>query len=166
MSILISIFSVEAQPRSGSEAALHLVRRRERYMWNGNNGAFQAYATLRVSGDGLDPHAISSALNLTPSTSGAIESGFGTWCYSTRDFLDNLSPLEAHLSRLLQLLEPRSAALAALRQKFATEVFCHFASQSDLGGFHLSADTLFRLGRLGLDFDVDEYFCCDAPPNA
>ncbi len=135
-------------------------------MWNGDNGAFQAHATLRISGDGLDPDAVSTALDLSPSKSEVAVSGFGTWNYSTRDLLDSLSPLEEHVMHLVQLLESRSAWLTAQRGKFATEVLCYFASQSDLGGFHLSADTLLRLGRLHLDFDVDEYFCCDDTPNA
>ena len=135
-------------------------------MWDGKTGVFKAFATLRIFGDGLQPDAISKALGLTPSKCDVAESAFGTWSYSTRDVLDNLRPLEDHVLHILQLLEPRSAAIIALREKFATQVFCYFGSQSDLGGFHLSADTLARLGRLQLDFDVDEYFCCDAARNA
>ena len=135
-------------------------------MWNGNTGAFKAYATLRVFGDGLQPDDISNALGLTPSKTDVADSGFGTWNYSTRPVLDNLRPLEEHVLHIVKLLEPRSAAIVALRERFATEVFCYFASQSDLGGFHLSADTLSRLGRLQLDFDVDEYFCCVDTSNA
>ncbi len=134
-------------------------------MWDGKNAAFKAHAALRISGDGLKPDAISKTLDLTPSKSGVADSGFGTWSYSTRDLLDNLRPLEEHVLHIVQLLEPRSATVIALRDKFATEVFCYFASQSDLGGFHLSSETLSRLGRLQLDFDVDEYFCCDGSPN-
>jgi hypothetical protein len=130
-------------------------------MWDGKNAAFKAHAALRISGDGLKSDAISKALDLTPSKSGVTDSGFGTWSYSTRDLLDNLRPLEEHVLHIVQLLEPRSAALISLRQKFTTEVFCYFASQSDFGGFHLSSNTLTRLGRLQLDFDVDEYFCCE-----
>jgi len=135
-------------------------------MWDGKTGAFKAFATLRVFGDGLHPDEISNALGLTPSKSDVAESGFGTWSYSTRGVLDNLRPLEDHVLHIVQLLEPRAAAISALRERFATQIFCYFASQSDLGGFRLSADTLSRLGRLQLDFDVDEYFCCDATPNA
>ncbi len=135
-------------------------------MWNGKNGVFQAHATLRIFGDGLLPDAISKALGPTPTKCGVADSGFGTWSYSTRDLLDRLAPLEEHVLHLIQLLEPQSASLLALPEKFTTEVFCYFASQSDLGGFHLSAHTLSRLGRLQLDFDVDEYFCCDDTSDA
>jgi len=135
-------------------------------MWDGKTGAFKAFATLRIFGDGLQPAAISKALGLTASKCDVAESGFGTWSYSTHDVLDNLRPLEDQVLHILQLLEPRSAAIIALREKFATQVFCYFGSQSDLGGFHLSADTLARLARLQLDFDVDGYFCCDATRNA
>ena len=135
-------------------------------MWNGNDGAFKAYATLRISGDGLEPSAVSEALGLSPSKVDVSATGFGTWNYSTRDLLDNLRPLEEHVLHIVQLLEPRSSEVVALTEKFAGDVFCYFASQSDLGGFHLSSDALSRLGRLQLDFDVDEYFCCDEPPNA
>jgi hypothetical protein len=130
-------------------------------MWNGKNAAFKSHAALRISGDGLKPDAISKTLDLTPSKSGVADSGFGSWSYSTRDLLDNLRPLEEHVLHIVELLEPRSAAVIALSEKFATDVFCYFASQSDLGGFHLSSNTLARLGHLHLDFDVDEYFCCE-----
>ena len=132
-------------------------------MWDGKDGTFKTYATLRIFGDGLQPSAVSEALGLAPSKADVADSGFGIWNYSTRDLLDNLRPLEEHVLHIVQLLEPRSAAVIALHEKFATEIFCHFASQSDLGGFHLSAETLSRLGRLQLDFDVDEYFCCEQP---
>ena len=135
-------------------------------MWDGKTGAFKAFATLRIFGDGLQPAAISKALGLTASKCDVAESGFGTWSYSTHGVLDNLRPLEDQVLHILQLLEPRSAAIIALRENFATQVFCYFGSQSDLGGFHLSADTLARLARLQLDFDVDGYFCCDATRNA
>ncbi len=95
-----------------------------------------------------------------PSSSGVAESGFGIWNYSTRDLLDNLLPLVQHILHIIKLAEPRSSVIIDLRQRYRTEVFCHFASQSDLGGFHISSDSLFALGRLGLDFDVDEYFVC------
>ena len=63
-------------------------------MWNGKNGAFKSYATLRVSGDGLKPSTVSEALDLSPSKAEVSPTGFGNWNYSTRDLLDNLRPLE------------------------------------------------------------------------
>jgi hypothetical protein len=117
-------------------------------MWDGKTAAFNAFATLRVFGNGLHPDEISNALGLTPSKADVTESGFGTWSYSTRGVLDNLRPLEDHVLHIVQLLEPRAAAISALRERFATQIFCYFASQSDLGGFRLSADTLSRLGTL------------------
>ena len=143
-----------------------VVRRGERTTWNGNNGAFKAYATLRISRDGLEPSAVLEALGLSPSKADVSATGFGTWNYSTRDLLDNLRPLEEHVLHIVQLLEPRSSAVVALAEKFAADVFCYFASRSDLGGFHLSSETLLRLGRLKLDFDADEYFCCDDSSDA
>jgi hypothetical protein len=135
-------------------------------MWNGKNGAFKAYATLRVSGDGLDPSTVSEALGLSPSKAEVSAAGFGIWSYSTRDQLDNLRPLEEHVLHLVQILEQRSSAVIAVAEKFPADVFCYFASQSDVGGFRLSSDTLSRLARLHLSFDVDEYFCCDDSANA
>ena len=104
-------------------------------MWDGKTGAFKAFATLRIFGDGLQPAAISKALGLTASKCDVAESGFGTWSYSTHDVLDNLRPLEDQVLHILQLLEPRSAAIIALREKFATQVFCYFGSQSDSAVF-------------------------------
>src|SRR5580700_9193200 len=115
-------------------------------MWNGKNRVFKAYASLRIYGDGLCPDETSKLLNLTPSKSGVAESGFGMWSYSTKDLLDNLLPLEQHIVHLIKLVEPRSEMMSNLRQRYRTEVFCYFASQSDLGGFHLSSDTWLRWG--------------------
>ena len=70
-------------------------------MWNGKNGAFKAYARLRIFGDGLEPSAVSDALGLAPSKADVADSGFGIWSYSTRDLLDNLRPLEDHVLPIL-----------------------------------------------------------------
>jgi hypothetical protein len=133
-------------------------------MWNNRNGIFKAYATLRIHGDGLSPETISSQLALEPSKSG-VHNNYGMWSYSSRQHLDTLLPLERHVRFITELLKPRQAALRELQRKCKTDVFCYFSSQSDMGGFSLSPETLRELGELGLTFDVDEYFCAEAETN-
>jgi hypothetical protein len=101
---------------------------------------------------GFCPDEISKLLNLTPSKSGVAESGFGIWNYSTKDLLDNLLPLEQHIVHLIKLVEPRSEMISNLRQRYRMEVFCYFASQSDLGGFHLFSDAFGCAGAIGSGF--------------
>ena len=128
-------------------------------MWNGKNGVFKAHAALCIHGVGLVPEEITTLFHVEP-TQSSTKDGFGAWSYSSRDRVDNLVPLENHLCHLLDVFEPKAQALRSIQTRFATRAFCFFASQSDLGGFKVGAETLSRLGALGLDFDVDEYFCC------
>jgi len=128
-------------------------------MWNNKDGLFKAYASLNVHGQGLDPAQITLLLGIHPNQE-SVSNGFGAWTYSTRDRIDHLLPLEDHIAHLLDVFDPKAAALQQIQKQFSTRVFCYFASQSDLDGFKLRSKTLGRLADLRLDLDVDEYFCC------
>lgn len=128
-------------------------------MWNGKSGVFKAHASVNIYGAGLVPQEVTAALGVEP-TQARVKDGYGSWGYSSRDRVDNLAPLEEHIRHLLGVFEPRVDALLCIRARFAARAFCYFASQSDLGGFKIGSEILSRLGALGLDLDVDEYFCC------
>ena len=127
-------------------------------MWNGKDDVFEAYAGLRIYGQGLSPADISERLSLQPSFTN-IHNGKGMWVYSTKESLDSLLRLEQHILRIVEVLQPRAQALSEIQQRYRTDVICHFASESDAGGYKLSSKTLLALGELGLGISTDEYFC-------
>ena len=76
-------------------------------MWNGKDDVFEAYAGLRIYGQGLSPADISERLTLQPSHTD-IRKGRGMWVYSTKQSLDCLLPLEQHILRIVEVLRPRA----------------------------------------------------------
>jgi len=129
-------------------------------MWNGQNGVFQAHASLSIHGAGLVPEEITALLGVEATRTSTADAR-GAWSFSTRDRIAEIAPLEDHLRHLLDTFEPTAEALRNIQARFSTRAFCYFASQSDLGGFKIGSATLRRLGDLGLDLDVDEYFCAE-----
>jgi hypothetical protein len=127
-------------------------------MWNGKDDVFEAYAALRISGPGLSPAEISERLTLQASHT-CIHNGKGMWVYSTKESLDCLLRLEEHILRIIEVVQPRAQALSEIQQRYKTDVLCHFASESDFGGYKLSSKTLLALGQFGLGINTDEYFC-------
>ena len=127
-------------------------------MWNGKDEVFEAYAGLRIYGPGLSPADISERLTLQPSHTYIHERG-NLWVYSTKQSLDCLLPLEKHILHIVEVLRPCSQMLTEIQQRYRTDVICHFASESDSGGFKLSSKTLLALGQLELGISTDEYFC-------
>lgn len=127
-------------------------------MWNGKDEVFEAYASLRIYGPGLSPDDISERLALQPSHT-HIQKERVIWVYSTKQSLDCLLPLEQHILRIVEVLRPCAQALSEIQQRYKADVLCHFASESDTGGFKLSSKTLLTLGQFGLAISTDEYFC-------
>jgi len=129
-------------------------------MWNGENGKFKCYASLRIRGPGLIPDALTQKLRLEPTQTSA-KLGVGSWVISTKDSLDNLLPLETHIEELLRIIERKAELIKDLQKSATVDVFCFFASESDLGEFAIQPKILLALGQLGLALGVDQYFCCD-----
>jgi|HubBroStandDraft_4_1064222.scaffolds.fasta_scaffold25122_2 hypothetical protein len=129
-------------------------------MWAGKEGVFQSRASLRIYGGGLTPEEVTTALKIQPTRTSVNNENLGMWTYSTKDHVNNLLPLAAHLKHLIDLLSPNRDSLILLQKNFSTDVLCYFASQSDTGGFDLPAAVLADLATLNLGLRTDEYFCC------
>jgi hypothetical protein len=128
-------------------------------MWNGKDGLFKSYVSLRVYGKGLVPQQIGEKLKIQPSRT-STHKGVGAWVYCTKGQIDSMSPLEAHIWSIIKQLKPHRRILASLQRKYETDLLCYFASESDIGGFDLSPAVMAELGRLRLGLRTDEYFCC------
>ncbi len=84
----------------------------------------------------------------------------GVWDKSFWYFQSPLGPdreIADHLRWLLDSLEAKADALAALSEKFRIDFFCGFSSGSGQGGFTLDAVLLSRLARLGVPLVLDLY---------
>jgi hypothetical protein len=76
-------------------------------------------------------------------------------------------PLDAALASLLRQFDGREAALDELRRTFQMHVRCYGSSDSEQGGFWLSAGVIRQLGRLGVEFFCTVYLeNSDSPATA
>jgi len=128
-------------------------------MWNGKDGLFESYVSLRIYGKGLVPQQIGEKLKIQPSRT-STHKDIGAWVYSTKGQIDTLSPLETHIWAIIKKLKSHRRILASLQKKYKTDLLCYFASESDMGGFDLSPAVITELGRLKLGLQTDQYFCC------
>ena len=128
-------------------------------MWNGKDGLFESYVSLRIYGKGLVPQQIGEKLKIQPSRM-STHKDIGAWVYPTKGQIDTLSPLETHIWSIIKKLKSHRRILASLQEKYETDLLCYFASESDIGGFDLSPAVMSELGRLRLGLRTDEYFCC------
>jgi hypothetical protein len=69
--------------------------------------------------------------------------------------LNDQSNLADHLRSLLDLLEPKAAALRQLTEKCKVIWFCGFSSENGQGGFELDPETLSRLAGLNIALVLD-----------
>jgi hypothetical protein len=77
------------------------------------------------------------------------------WSLSTES--DGRGPLDEHLARLLDRIEPKRAVLIDMAAEgFAMDWFC-FVSVDGNGGVVLPAQILQRLATLPIDLDLDIY---------
>ena len=128
-------------------------------MWNGKDGLFRSYVSLRVYGKGLVPGKIGDKLKLRPSHT-STHNDIGSWVYCTKGQFDTLAPLETHIWSIIKQLKSHRRILTSFQRKYKTDLLCYFASESDIGGFDLSPAVMVELGRLRLGLRTDEYFCC------
>ena len=127
-------------------------------MFNGEDGVFYSHATLRIFGNGMNPKDITNIINITP-TIADVNKGFGMFSYTTRDIMDELLPLEKHITHIIDILLPSKKVLHEIQIHYETDILCMFGSDSNIGGFNLSPEVLNKLADLKLRFRTDEYFC-------
>lgn len=133
----------------------------------------RAYASVRICGPDLDPLDVTLALRLPPdhvhrngeprlvrTRNGSVEERSpyqaGMWSMSSEQWVH--SPrLALHLEWLLDQLEPRAAALSALRtQGLAIDFFCYSCGSSSEPP-SLPRSIRERAASLGITIEIDHY---------
>jgi hypothetical protein len=122
-------------------------------------------ASLRVSGDALQPDEIGSLLDLKPTKvhlKGEPRPGKSKLVWNNSLWLlqspssDDCEPAQ-HLEWLLNSLEPKAGIIKDIADRFRVELFCGFSSENGQGGFTLDAQMLQRIASLGIPFALDLY---------
>ncbi len=129
-------------------------------MWNGKTGTFCSHVTFRLYGEGLNPDVVTHRFATEPSRVSS-DKNLVMWTYSTKEVVDNMLPLEAHLQHIAEMLTPHRRSLWGFQRRAKADILCYFASESDTGGFDLSPSILKQLAYLKLGLRTDEYFCCE-----
>jgi hypothetical protein len=130
-------------------------------------------ASLRLSGDLLDPEAVTHELGIPPSSChakgdlrsskvGPLIERTGVWALSSENALSS-TILEHHIIYLLEKLEPVKKQLLFLMDRYSLtgDIFCGwFLKEGDCGGPEISGGVLRRIADLNLILDFDFYGPC------
>ncbi len=125
-------------------------------------------ASLRISGDTLQPEDIDRILGLKPTRihrrgeprgrhGKSAETHWSHSLWSLESPLGEGRDLAEHLKWLLDALEPRVSVLKKLAEQYRIDLFCGFSSRSGQGGLVLDAAILRRLAGLGIPITLDLY---------
>jgi hypothetical protein len=123
--------------------------------------------SLGIYGEPLEPERITELLGLTPTRWGRKgeirisprakvpprKNSF--WLLSSP--LADSEPLDAHLSWLMDKLEPKRQALEELAKEYKVQFVCGFSSENGQGGCTFDPRLLNRLSSLGLPLVLDLY---------
>ena len=128
---------------------------------------FHSAATLRFSGDALDPTEITRLLGAQPTV--AVKLG-GVWLTSSgaeriartgswRLKVEDRSPgdLNGQIVELFASLSPDLAVWKALSRRFNADLFCGLFLRESNEGIDITPDTLAAVGLRGLRLDMDIY---------
>lgn len=134
-----------------------------------NGNCLIAHATFRVLGQHLDPDEVTRILGvsptqalrrdqLVPTPTSVRRQETGVWLLKSEGKVASTS-LERHLLYLLDLLEPRGAALERLRNMadVTADFFCFWLSATGHGGPIFSADVMRRVAATGAELGIDFY---------
>lgn len=128
-------------------------------------------AVFRAMGPDLDPAAVSRLLGLEPTEahrrgdqrlgkSGRRYSDFTEGLWGWRPDLADTEPFAEHLRALLDVLEPKTAALQRLKEMgLRLDLFVGVFGSVGNFALILEEELLSRLGRLGIDLVLDVYAC-------
>ena len=128
----------------------------------------RAVATLRISGDDLDPAEITEALRCEPTGSqrkGDILTGkvtgisrtakFGMWRLESND--REPEDLNGQIAELLDRLNPSLAVWSSIAERFRLDLFCGLFMHGSNEGAVVSAASLAALGQRGIELGLDIY---------
>lgn len=136
----------------------------------GNPNCAETHATFRITGDQLDPDAITKLLGIEPSfgwrkgdvhghPTRPVRSPTGIWAVESKAAVSS-TILEEHLAYLLDRIgEPDPSFRSYLRDHdLKPDFFCYWMSATGQGGPAISPGTLKRVADVGADFNFDIYF--------
>lgn len=135
---------------------------------NGENDKWSR-ASLRISGDSLQPNEITTRLCLEPTRSGIKGERISSRHSAVRRMsfwliespLSSSLPMGEHLNWLLDKFEARRDLITSIGDEFKVDFFCGFSSENGQGGAIFDPVTLRRLADLGFPLVLDLY-----PPGA
>jgi hypothetical protein len=124
--------------------------------------------SFRIMGAGVEPDAISKALDLRPTEShrkgderrgreGRTYAPYseGLWCMTVS--VDDASGVDAPMKELLGRLVPHKEALAILRSLHRADIFVGVFSRDGNSAFELSTENQALLNQLSLPLSFDVY---------
>ena len=128
----------------------------------------RSVATLRISGDDLDPDRITEMLGcaptraqrkgdvLTSTTSGLSRTAkSGMWRLEATDH--EPEDLDGQIGELLGRLTPSLDVWRALSAQYQIDLFCGFFMHETNEGLEVSAESLAALGQRGISLGMDIY---------
>jgi hypothetical protein len=132
-----------------------------------NSDADRTWATFRMWGGGLEPHEVSTRLNIDPSRAHRRGDRRGKnkvwannhWELTSQDQVSS-SDLEVHINWLLDQLEPGQTELLMLLAEpdVQADIFCYWESATGQGGPGFSPSVMRRLVEFNLKLNLDIYF--------
>ncbi len=128
----------------------------------------RSVATLRISGEDLDPAEISALLGCVPTSSQRKGDVFtskasglsrtvklGAWRLEAAD--REPEDLDGQIAELLSKLTPSLEVWASIAERYAVDLFCGFFMQETNEGVEISARSLASLGERGIILGLDIY---------
>lgn len=127
----------------------------------------ESKVVLRVSNFDFDPDAISKSIGVKPSylirkgdiikrPRRKIVCDYNFWEYSSEN--DSQSPIEDHMNSILKILRDHQDYFYEINNKAELELGIVSNIQDDVNiGFHLDAQVIQLLGKLGIEIDCDLY---------
>ena len=128
----------------------------------------ESYATLRISGDNLNPEEITELLGCQPShahikgeqtidkkTNRIYTAKTGMWRVTA--ISRQPADFDAQIDEILQKLSSDLTVWAAIGQRFEIDLFCGLFMAESNEGISLSLASLKALAERGVEFDLDIY---------
>jgi hypothetical protein len=125
-------------------------------------------ATLRISGDDLDPDRVTELLGCTPTkaqrkgdtftnpTSGYTRTAkVGMWRLEAADRMPE--DLDGQIAEILSKLTPALDVWRALSERYELDLFCGFFLDKTNEGLDVSSESLLALGQRGISLGMDIY---------
>ena len=127
----------------------------------------RAAATLRISGDDLEPDEVSTLLGATPTRAqkkGQVLGGasgvtriakFGMWRLEAEDTISG--DLDAQVQEILGKLTDDLGIWDRLGARYSIDLFCGWFMEEENEGMGVSASALRALGTRGIELSLDIY---------